>query len=223
MGRAYTDDDREPASARITLGDFCFFGGRACRKLVEQAEEMILVPQGTEWSALIQEVWGARAVRHMRYSIQYEPEVFCRSYLKELAAACPSEYELVSIGAEEYKAAGREEWSKDLRGCFRDFDDYERRGLGVAAVRRKDRLLAAGASSYSICEGGIEIEIDTREEFRRQGLALACGASLILECLNRGIYPGWDAHDLRSVAVAERLGYHRSKPYETWLLQGKMV
>ena len=29
---------------------------------------------------------------------------------------------------------------------------------------------------------------------RNRGLASACGAALILECLERGLYPSWDAH-----------------------------
>ena len=56
----------------------------------------------------------------------------------------------------------------------------------------------AGASSYSMYTGGIEIELDTKEEHRRKGLALAVAARLILECLDRGLYPCWDAANLQS-------------------------
>ncbi|MNI84792.1 GNAT acetyltransferase [compost metagenome] len=78
-------------------------------------------------------------------------------------------------------------------------------------------LQVAGASSYSVYNEGIEIEIDTKPEFRNRGLATACGAKLILECLERGLYPGWDAQDLRSVALAEKLGYHMDYPYTTYI------
>lgn len=37
-------------------------------------------------------------------------------------------------------------------------------------------------------------------EYRGRGLSTECGAALILKCLRRGLYPSWDAHDLRSVA-----------------------
>ena len=57
----------------------------------------------------------------------------------------------------------------------------------------------SGASSYSGWPGGIEIEIDTREDYRRQGLAYAAAAALILACLDRGLYPSWDAQHLASV------------------------
>ena len=48
---------------------------------------------------------------------------------------------------------------------------------------------------------------------RNRGLASACGAALILECLERGLYPSWDAHTEISAALAEKLGYHVSHPY----------
>ena len=95
---------------------------------------------------------------------------------------------------------------------------YLRRGLGMP-VPLEGRL-AAGASSYAVCRDGIEIEIDTRPDCRRQGLALACGAGLILECLSRGIFPGWDAHDLRSAALAQKLGYRMEGPYPVFLRIG---
>ena len=68
--------------------------------------------------------------------------------------------------------------------------------------------MAAGASSYTWYRGGIEIEIDTKAEYRRQGLALCCASALLLHCLERGLYPSWDAATPISVALAEKLGYH---------------
>jgi predicted GNAT family acetyltransferase len=77
--------------------------------------------------------------------------------------------------------------------------------------------LVAGASSYSVYSGGIEIEIDTKPEYRRKGLATACGSKLILECLKRGLYPSWDAYDLRSAALAKKLGYQIDRPYVVFI------
>ena len=85
-------------------------------------------------------------------------------------------------------------------------------------VCKGDRIVS-GASSYSRYLEGIEVEIDTKEPYRRQGLAYACGAKLILECQKRGLYPSWDAHNMGSAALAEKLGYHISHAYtavEIW-------
>ena len=78
--------------------------------------------------------------------------------------------------------------------------------------------IVAGASGYSVYDGGIEIEIDTREDCRRQGLATACAARLILECLRRGLYPSWDAAHLHSLRLAEKLGYRFARAYACYEL-----
>ncbi len=91
---------------------------------------------------------------------------------------------------------------------------FKKYGLGV--IIEKDGQPVSGASSYSGYNGGIEIEIDTREDYRRRGLAYICGAKLILECLKRGWYPSWDAHNRGSVALAEKLGYHFDYEYTVY-------
>jgi GNAT superfamily N-acetyltransferase len=80
--------------------------------------------------------------------------------------------------------------------------------------------MVAGASSYTRYQDGIEIEIDTREDYRRKGLAYVCGARLILECLERNLYPSWDAHNRWSVALAEKLGYHFDHEYTAFEIWG---
>ena len=87
-------------------------------------------------------------------------------------------------------------------------------GLGAAIL--KDGELVSGASSYTSYRGGIEIQIDTREDYRRQGLAYICGAKLILECLERGWYPSWDAQNPGSAALAQKLGYHLDHEYTAY-------
>lgn len=86
----------------------------------------------------------------------------------------------------------------------------------LGAVILKDGHPVSGASSYSGYQGGIEIEIDTREDYRRKGLATVCGAKLILECLDRGWYPSWDAQNKWSVALAQKLGYHYDREYTAY-------
>ena len=76
--------------------------------------------------------------------------------------------------------------------------------------------LVSGASSYTVYREGIEIEIGTKQDYRRQGLAAVCGARLILECMKRGLYPSWDAQNKWSVALAEKLGYHFDRAYPAY-------
>ncbi|MDR1687290.1 MAG: GNAT family N-acetyltransferase, partial [Clostridiales bacterium] len=106
--------------------------------------------------------------------------------------------------------------SVDLCSQFKDYAEYQKLAIGAGILHQGK--LVAGASPYAVCDGGIEIEIDTKPEYRRRGLATVCGAKLILECLSRSIYPSWDAHDKRSANLAEKLGYHVSHPYTAYEL-----
>ena len=91
--------------------------------------------------------------------------------------------------------------------------------MGLGFVARRGEELLAGASSYSSYPGGIEIEIDTRKDQRRQGLARACGARLMLECLERGLFPSWDAANKTSAHLAETLGYRFREEYVVYELE----
>lgn len=225
MGDIYADDQNNPTCAMALLADFAFYGGKASQELVEfwpqgnERKEILLVPQNAEWASLIEKVYGQRAKKMVRYSVKKEPEVFDKEKLlavvesfcigegKKQAAA----YELKLIDKEIYEWARNQSWARDWVAQFDTWEQYEKLGLGVAIL--KDGVPVAGASSYIRYKNGIEIQIDTHPDYRRQGLGYACGAKLILECLDRGLYPSWDAHNLWSLGLAEKLGYHRGGEY----------
>ena len=46
---------------------------------------------------------------------------------------------------------------------------------------------------------------------------------MILESLNRGMFPLWDAHNEASKKVAEFLGYEFVEPYEAFELKESVV
>ena len=217
MGHVVTDGKRPPKAAQVVIGDFCFFAGQPDEELIRQAGAPILTPQNEAWCQKIDQVLGGQVYKTSRYSIMKEPEVFEPQRLIGFTKAIPQGYELKMIDRDIYNSVIGQEWSRDLCSQFEEFEDFYERGLGVVALHKGSPV--SGASSYTIYSGGIEIEIDTKPEFRRKGLARACGAKLILECLDRGLYPSWDAHDLRSVALAEQLGYHRNAEYPVYMKQ----
>ncbi|OPJ64374.1 GNAT acetyltransferase [Clostridium oryzae] len=102
----------------------------------------------------------------------------------------------------------------DCCSNFASLEEFLEHGIGYVIVHNGE--IISGASSYSYCEGSIEITIGTKKEFRRKGLALAVASKLIVECMERNIYPAWDAANLESVALAEKLGYHFDKAYEVY-------
>lgn len=220
MGRAWASDIQKLQSAQIVVGDFCFFAGVPSSELVKNIPKdfsspcILMIPESSEWDKLIEKEYEGKCCRSMRYAIKKEPSVFNRTKLSEYIEKLPEGYVLKKIDEQFYNSVKHEKWSRDLCSQFLTYEDYEKYGLGFVVLHHDE--VVCGASSYTIYDKGIEIEIDTKEEYRRKGLAAACASKLILECLNKGLYPSWDAANRASVALAEKLGYHFDKEYVTY-------
>lgn len=224
MGHIYGDDKEKPASAMAILGDFCFLAGVPEAELASYKPEwctqdfIIIVPQNRQWAEVIEKCYGEKARKVVRYAMKKESDVFRRDRLEDMVRKLPPEYTLHMIDEPVFRECRKEDWCRDLVLQFADYNAYRETGMGVVIM--KDGVPVAGASSYTAYRGGIEIEIDTKKEYRRRGLATVCGAKLILACLDRGWYPSWDAQNLWSVGLAEKLGYHFSHEYEAYEIYG---
>lgn len=218
MGEIHTNSAEDAAMA--ILGDFAFYAGNPSEELISlkpkscKQDFIIMVPQNDAWAKMIEKCYRDKAKRVTRYAIKKEQDIFDVSKLEQAILELPAGYELKMLEKLEYVLCQSNTWANDLVSQFKDYDTYKKLGLGVVVL--KDGELVAGASSYSRYNGGIEIEIDTREDHRRKGLAYACGAKLILECLKNALYPSWDAQNKCSVALAEKLGYHFSHEYAAY-------
>ncbi len=220
MGDAWADDKDTPRCALIRLGDFVYPAGEAdapdaaalFRVLPDR--RLFIVPENETWCDRIERLYGDRCRRFDRYAIKKEPGIFDRDKLCGWVRALPDGYSLEEIGTRWYESAMAEEWSCDFCSNFESREDFSRRGLGFVALW--DGAPVSGASSYSVYRGGLEIEVATHPDHRRKGLAAACAARLILECLDRGLYPSWDAANPTSVRLSERLGYHFDRAYPTY-------
>ena len=222
MGEIHTNLAEDAAMA--ILGDFAFYAGKPSEEMIRFKPEswkqdfMIMVPQNDSWAQLIEKFYGDKAKRVTRYAFKKEKDIFDVVKLEQAVLSLPEGYELKLLEKPEYDMCQNSGWAKDLVSQYKDYDTYSRLGLGVVAL--KDGELAAGASSYSTYNEGIEIEIETRTDCRRKGLAYACGAKLILECLKKGLYPSWDAQNQWSAALAQKLGYHFSNEYTAYEIMG---
>lgn len=224
FGEAFADDRTAPRIGGIFVADFGMVAGDAAHP---QAHDLldcvpsnrlcILIPHEACWEAVIEAHFGTRAQRIERYATKKEGDVFDRNHLQELVDSLPPAYSLVPLDGEWFETALQTDWSRDLCANFQDASDYAARGLGVLALHQG--VPVGGASSYTSYPGGIEIEIDTHRAHRRQGIASACGAALILRALEQGLYPHWDAMTPTSLHLAEKLGYHLSHAYPAYVIQ----
>ena len=213
---------RCPRSALALLGDFIFYGGRpdarlaAWRPPAHLGNGVLLVPRNNAWARCLEAVWKDRAHPLTRYSFTKDPGSLDPRRLEHMAASLPDGFSVVPIDEGLYRACQGHGWSQDFVANDPCWDDFARLGLGFVALRGED--LAAGASSYASYRSGIEVQVETALPHRRRGLARACAARLMLTCLERGLYPSWDAANEASVALAQQLGYGAARPYRAYQL-----
>lgn len=217
MGKIYVTNLGEPKSAFAFVGCFGFLAGVPDRELVlyRPAAFEILTPQNEVWAALIEECYPD-AKKVMRFAIRKDTR-FDRERLTRFANILPKGYELRAIDANLHDQCLKNAFTEDFVSSFGNKEQYLEYGRGVVIVKNGE--IVAGASSYARYKGGIEIEVDTAESERRKGLATAACSALILNCLNEGLYPSWDAQNMDSVRLAEKLGYefdHAYTAYETF-------
>ena len=215
-GKIYVTDPEAPRSALAFLACFSFYAGGPDRELVAFKPEGVvgMVPPDEGWAALIEECWPG-ADKATRYAIRKDTR-FDREDLEGIVASLPAGYELRRIDGVLYDTLLENEQFEDCVGHFASKEEFLELGRGFAIL--KDGSPVAAASSYTVYREGIEIEIDTEEEYRRKGLASVAGAALILSCLDDGLYPSWDAANLISVHLAEKLGYEFSHEYPCYWL-----
>lgn len=237
IGEAYADDPENPTSCRLDVVDFTFLCGVPNAELAtfkpadveldrgnKAREFMIMVPENDSWADVIEQVHKGRCKMVIRYAFHHTTEGFEQEKLQQAVEGMSDEYKLKLIDREIYERSLTAQWNgwrwaSDWCCQFKNYEDYREHGLGVAILHGGE--LVAGASSYSFYDDGIEIQIDTREDHRRKGLAFVCASALMLECLKRGLYPSWDAQNLLSVGLAKKLGYSYAGEYAAFEVNWK--
>lgn len=224
MGEAWVDNIKNPKVAQIKVGVFNFFSGYSniteARELVENIhEEALIILEDDEWLDIIKEVYNENLYELKRYAFERSFENFNIEDLKKNVERLPKEYEFRKIDKEIAYSKSLQELTEDFTSQFDSIEHYLERGIGFCILH--NGKVVSGASSYNSYKGGIEVEIDTLEEYRRKGLAQIVASALILYCIENNIYPNWDAANLESVALAEKLGYKMKKIYNAYYINNK--
>ena len=211
MGKVFVTDLENPKSAFAFTGVFGFYAGEPDEELVRNkpAGFVIMVPHNDIWAELIEKVYPD-AKKVTRYAIKKDTK-FDVEALKKNLELLPEGYELKNIDDKLYDMCWENPVTAEFVAVFGSKERYLELGRGVMIL--KDGKFVSGASSYTRYNEGIEIEVDTIESERRKHLALVSCSALILRCLEEGLYPSWDAHNMMSVGLAEKLGYEFSHEY----------
>lgn len=214
MGKVYVSDTEQPKSAFAFVGCFGFYAGIPDKEIVMDRPDgfVIMTPQNNEWAKLIEECYPL-AKKVTRYAIKKDT-IFDRTMLQNEIKKLPAGYELKKIDADIYDRCLENPATEDFVSAFESKEKYLQMGRGMVIL--KNGIIVAGASSYTRYREGIEIEVDTIEPERRKHLATIACSALILNCLEEGLYPSWDAQNMNSVHLAEKLGYEFDHEYAAY-------
>ena len=214
MGKIYVTDLEKPQSAFAFVGCFGFCAGVPDREILINKPQgfAIIVPQNEEWAELIEECYPL-AEKVTRYAIK-KNTVFDKTKLENEIKKLPAGYELKKLDADIYNQCLGNPATEDFVSAFESKEKYLQLGRGVVIL--KDGRIVSGASSYTRYKEGIEIEVDTVVAERRNNLATIACSALILNCLEEGLYPSWDAQNMNSVRLAKKLGYEFDYEYTAY-------
>ncbi|MDY0394250.1 GNAT family N-acetyltransferase [Virgibacillus halophilus] len=224
MGQAWVDHMGHPGAAQIIVGDFVFYAGDtesdAAIALVQHLPaQCLVIPANAAWAKRIEEVHQDNMQKIQRYAFRKNAADLAPLHLRRLLRKLPKDFERRKIDGKIAAMPSLQLISPDFTGQFESLEDYCKRGIGHCIMHQGEVVCAA--SSYSIYNGGIEIEIGTARDYRRKGLAAVAAASLILDCLEQGIYPSWDAANPASAALAQKLGYVPAGAYDAYEIYWK--
>ena len=221
MGTAWVDDLENPTVAQISVGIFVFYAGNSNLK---EAEELLFnlpdftlaIVDSDEWKKRIETVHSGAIEKFQRYRFKKNPEHLDRAHIEDLMSSLPKGYEIMKVDKNIAQSSSFNELSEDFTSQFDSIDDFINRGIGYAILH--EGKVVSAATSFSIYDEGIEIEVASHSDHRRKGLATIAASALILDCIERGKYPSWDGANSESVELAKKLGYVFKESYDTYFI-----
>ncbi len=219
LGQFYTNEDE--TAILYEQGDFLFLAGRADMALLADYRDIcepdyrILITEEVSWQACLSSCPALSTFT--RYAFKDEAD-FDDKVLKNIVEQLSKQLVIEVINSKTYQELAQEEWSQDLQGNFATFKDFQEAGV-LGFVIRKGEEIVAGVSTALVYQKAIEIEIATKPVYQQQGLAAVLGAKMILESLQRSVFPLWDAHNEASKKIAEKLGYQCLGAYPAYELK----
>ncbi len=225
MGEAYVDKYPDPTIGIIISGEYTFFGGdpndKRAGELVKAVFDFnpshetvaIFSDDRPEWEKTILSIPENHPVSTPRFGIAQKDYEFDKERLRSFIDDLPSGYIIKPFDTDLYDQAMSEDWSKEFCETFDSAEAYLSKGFGYAAAH--NGKLVSATSTMTVYDGGTEIQIATHPEYRKKGLALPTAGAFILECMDRGIRPCWDAANEASLHMALKLGYEYKGEYIT--------
>lgn len=230
MGRVWVAKLNDPKFCLIKLGNYAFLLGLAPKgarmmdlraTIIKECNHAYITPSNELWDLWLEGNLDCNYRKISRYAIKKDEQNFDKLVLKEYIKKIPAGMKIERIDRHSYKSALKEPWSNDFVANFENENKFLEYGMGYVIYKGSE--LVSGCSAYGFSEGMMEVTVATKKEYRRKGLALAAAASFILDFMDKGIYPNWDAGNLQSVELAKKLGYIFDKEYKVFQIDDRSL
>jgi hypothetical protein len=222
-GRVFVDHPQNPAVALIWTGvGYYFLGGIPSGQTdllsISHCLEEFLIPASRAmgetgyilitspgWEEHIAQLLPGRApITIFRRTFTFEPGAFYQAAgrLPEL----PRDLTLARMDETLAERSG-------LPPSWRSPQNFVQDGLGFAILSGEQ--IVSSCTSVFACRRGLEMDVNTAEEFRGRGLASIAAAAFIRECLRQNRQPNWETfwENEPSTKLAQKLGYQIKEEY----------
>lgn len=219
MGQARVDNIESPTVFALEVGSFRYFAGDATsaggQRLLDGLQPYsFLMPSAPGWFEAIQARYSERLIGIDRF--RFGSESLTIEHLHRLILQSEIHQEIKAMDVD----FARQLWKRDHFIDLSDYDspeDFVKRGIGYYMEHDGDVIGAAYASL--VCSRGIEVSLFVEDAFRRRGIATILASHLLQWCLERRLHPNWDAANLMSCGLAEKLGYQPLGGYRAYYLK----
>lgn len=210
MGEAYTDNISNPKFAILIVRKYCFMSGNIGKenlyKLIDSKLKQYIIIPSDSLKTIIEEIFKYNINKLERYSIKKNP-LFDKQKLQEYIEKALKDYKIQEIDKNIAEKIKEEKFINIT-------DNYEKNGVGYCCIYNNE--IIGAASSNIFYKDGIEVNIKVEDEYRRRGIATALASKLILKCLEENKKISWDAANLWSVGLAEKLGFEYDSTYNIY-------
>jgi GNAT superfamily N-acetyltransferase len=225
MGKVLVNDAENPQVVVLSVFEnkIQILGGDAkhptAREYLSALPGFTMLLIGTpEWKILLDEVHQGKVITLKRYAFSSGSLDLGR--LNDMKSQlCDSfKIERIDLHRAQQIALEKSDLTEDHLSGFASPEDFFERGFGYCALYNEK--IVCIASTGAVCSKGVEVQVNTHKKYRGQDLASATSAALIIECLENGIDPNWDAASEISAGLAKKLGYLPKGEYNMYYYTG---
>ena len=220
--RIFVNDEADIQVIQLVQASFTIFAGDSthptARAMVEDLPPFrYIMPVPEDWMQVIKEIHSDKLKTAKRYS--FSSANLAQEHLRQLLESHAYREFLCRIDLALAREMALDNLNKFHLVNYESPEHFVEKGFGYC-VQLDDKVVAA-CSSGLVCQKGVEICVITQPEYREKGLATLVAAQFILHCLENNLHPNWDAANLKSVNLAQKLGYSKTGEYEIYFIEEK--